>query len=547
VFSKIRELSKNITVYGLGDVAVSVINFLLLGVYVLFFSPADYGVISVLGALEVIAKIVFRFGLDGSFMRFYYDAGDDDGRRRLASTICFFLLALDGGVLVVLLAAAPWMSVALLGSGAYVNALRLMLINTFAIGFTFIPFHVLRMQQRTKTFSLLTLIRSVLTIVARLVLVTKFHLGITGLYLADVLVTVFVMAALARWFAPLIRPLFSAETLRESLTFGLPRVPHAAAQQVTAVGDKFILTLLNVPMTAIGLYGVAVSFGLAQKLFLNAFEAAWAPFYYATIREPDAPLVFRTVATYGVAVLALLTAGISAIGRDALMAMTHGRLLAPADQRWADVSLVVAFTSLGVFFQGLYLLSSIGLNITKRSQYYPAATITAAAANIGLNFLLIPRLGIVGAGWANAIAYAVQAVLGYVLSQRFYPIAYEWGRIVRVLAAASAGYACAMLLPSMHLVTNMRSTLASVPDVLMRGTVVVGVFAALLAATGFFHPGEIAALRALRRRGGPLKAIPRAPDSTEMAGDIVATDMAVPMPEDAVARAPEDDVEVRQK
>ena len=166
MFSKIRELSKNITVYGLGDVAVSVINFLLLGVYVLFFSPADYGVISVLGALEVIAKIVFRFGLDGSFMRFYYDAGDDDGRRRLASTICFFLLALDGGVLVVLLAAAPWMSVALLGSGAYVNALRLMLINTFAIGFTFIPFHVLRMQQRTKTFSLLTLIRSVLTIVA---------------------------------------------------------------------------------------------------------------------------------------------------------------------------------------------------------------------------------------------------------------------------------------------------------------------------------------------------------------------------------------------
>ena len=80
MFSKIRELSKNITVYGLGDVAVSVINFLLLGVYVLFFSPADYGVISVLGALEVIAKIVFRFGLDGSFMRFYYDAGDDDGR-----------------------------------------------------------------------------------------------------------------------------------------------------------------------------------------------------------------------------------------------------------------------------------------------------------------------------------------------------------------------------------------------------------------------------------------------------------------------------------
>jgi hypothetical protein len=35
VFSKIRELSKNITVYGLGDVAVSIVSFFLLPVYVL--------------------------------------------------------------------------------------------------------------------------------------------------------------------------------------------------------------------------------------------------------------------------------------------------------------------------------------------------------------------------------------------------------------------------------------------------------------------------------------------------------------------------------
>ena len=28
----------------------------------------------------------------------------------------------------------------------------------------------------------------------------------------------------------------------------------------------------------------------------------------------------------------------------------------------------------GVFFQGVYLLTSIGLNITKRTQYYPVST-----------------------------------------------------------------------------------------------------------------------------------------------------------------------------
>ena len=387
MFPKIRELSKNITVYGLGDVAVSVVNFFLLSVYVTYFSAGDYGVINVLGAIEVIAKIIFRFGLDGSFMRFFYEAGDEAGRRRLASTICLFLLALDGTVVVILLVASPWLSASLLGSRAYTTALRLMLLNTFAIGFTFIPFHVLRMEQRTRTFSLLTLARSVATIVVRLVLVMKLDMGVTGLYLADLLVTIGIMSALTRWFAPLIRPIFSKAVLREALLFGLPRVPHAAAQQITAVGDKFILPFY-VSLADLGLYGMAVSFGLTQKLFLSAFESAWAPFYYAAILEPDAPRVFRTVTTYGVAVLALLTAGLSAVGRDAAAAMLHGRLIAPDDPRWSDIATVITWTSIGVFLQGVYLLTSIGLNITKRTQYYPIATIAAAAANVGLNFLL---------------------------------------------------------------------------------------------------------------------------------------------------------------
>ena len=527
MFPKIRELSKNITVYGLGDVAVSLVNFALLGLYVKYFDAADYGVIGMLGALEVLAKIVFRFGLDGSFMRLFYDDDRPEARRRLASTIFFFLLALNGAVVLALLLAAPALSAWLLESQDYIAALRLMLINTFAIGFTFIPFHVLRMERKSVTFSAITLARAVMTIAVRLVLVVQFGMGVTGLYLADVLVTLGVMAVLLRWFAPLIRPIFSGAVLRDALRFGLPRVPHAAAQQVIAVGDKFILQAY-VSLENLGIYSMAVSFGLVQKLFLSAFESAWAPFYYATIREPDAPRIFRTITTYGIAVLALLTAGLSAVGRHAAEAMTHGYLMAPDDPRWHDVATVIAFTALGVFFQGFYLLTSIGLNITKQTQYYPVATISAAATNIVLNLLLIPRYGLVGAAWANGAAYAVQAALGFALSQRVYPVAYEWGRIGRVCLAGIAAYGAAMMLPSIRLAVSARSSLAPLPDLLARGTTVIVVFTVLLAATRFFHADELRRLGALRRRTQPAVEPVRPPDSTEMAGEIVATDIGGP-------------------
>ena len=527
MFSKIRALSRDVTVYGLGDVAVSIVNFCLLGLYVKYLDTGDYGVIGILGSLEVVVKIAFRFGLDGAFMRLFYDSDRVADRQRLASTIFFFLLALNGAVVSLLLLASPALASALLGGVQHTAALRLMLLNTFVIGFTFIPFHVLRIEQRTVTFSLLTLARAVLTTIVRLVLVVNAGMGVTGLYLADVLVTVVIMAALARWFAPLIRATFSRPMLRDALRFGLPRVPHAAAQQVIAIGDRFVLKLF-VSIESIGVYSMAVSFGLVQKLFLSAFESAWAPFYYATVREADAQRTFRTITTYGVAVLALLTAGLSAVGRHAAQAMTHGFLLAPDDPQWAAVETVITWTAIGVFLQGVYLLTSIGLNITKRTEYYPVATISAAVVNIALNIALVPRFGIVGAAWANGVGYGVQAAVGYVFAQRFYPIQYEWGRLVRVCGAAIAATLVARMLPAITLPVSARSILAPLPDLLLRGMTVTAVFVGLLAVTGFFHAAELRRLAALRTRRPPAQPPLATPDSTEMAGEIVATDINVP-------------------
>jgi O-antigen/teichoic acid export membrane protein len=97
LFQKIRELSKDLAIYGVGDVAVSVVNFLLLPLYVRYLTPGDYGVLGVLGSVEVVAKVFFRWGLDGSFMRLFYECDTPASRQRLASTIFLFLLAVNGG------------------------------------------------------------------------------------------------------------------------------------------------------------------------------------------------------------------------------------------------------------------------------------------------------------------------------------------------------------------------------------------------------------------------------------------------------------------
>ncbi len=510
---KIAELSKNLAIYGLGDAGIHAINFLLLPVYVQYLSKFDYGVLALLASVEAVTKLFFRWGVDGSFMRFWYECEDEDARRRLSSTLFFFLLGLNGALLLLATAASGFISERVLGAPGYTLALQLVLLNTFCIGFTFIPFQMLRMEKRAREFATLTVSRSVATLVLRIVLVVGLEMSIYGVIVADLIVTGIILAVMLPSFARMIRPMFSTAVLRSALAFGLPRVPHGFALQVMAVGDRFVLTRFR-PLEDLGLYSMGVSFGLIPKIALGAFEYAWAPFYYATSREPDARRVFSAITTYGVALLALMTAGLSAIARDLLDVVTHGVFVAASG--------VVVWTAVGVFFYGVYLLTSIGLNITRQTQYYPVSTATGAATNIGLNILLIPHYGILGAAWANAAAYGLQAAIAFGLSQRLYPVDYERGRLTRAIAAAAIGYVAAAQLPGM----------TPIAGVVVRGATVTAVMAAILWTTGFFRAEELRGLNALRRRLSGAAPVTTPPDTTEMAGEIVSADL----PDEGVPR-----------
>jgi O-antigen/teichoic acid export membrane protein len=308
-------------------------------------------------------------------MRYWYDCEDDSQRHRLASTPFFFLLGVNGFLLVIAVAAAPWLSETLIRIPGYTRALQLVLLNVFAIGFTFIPFHVMRMQNRAGEFSVLTFARSAATLVLRIVLIVGMGLGVMGVVIADIVVTAVLMGVMVHWFAPLIRPVFSRQVLRQALSFGLPRIPHGFALQVMAVADRFVLRKYGT-LADVGMYSMGVSFGLIPKIALGAFEYARAPFYYATAREPGAGRIFSLITIYGVAALALMTAGLAATAANLLDYMTRGTFLA--------ASVVVAWTAVGVFFHGTYLLTSIGLNITSHTKYYPVSTAVGAALCLAL-------------------------------------------------------------------------------------------------------------------------------------------------------------------
>lgn len=502
MLQRLTTLFRHVFIYGLGDVATSLVSLLLLPIFTRYLSPAEYGAVSMLVIVEAMTKIVFRWGVDTAFMRLYFDCTSERARQQLASTLFFFLLAVNGSLVLVGFLASDWLGAHLIGDARYGLLVALTIANTFVAGFFFLPYQVLRIRERSKTYIALTSTRSAGTILARLILVVGAGMGVTGIVLADVAVTLTMALILSPWFAQLIRPMFSRAILADAFRFGAPRIPHSLAQQMIGAADRYFLNR-HATLADVGLYSIGATFGLALKLFLAAFEAAWTPFFLSVMREPDAKRTYRIVSTYVVAALVLLVTGVSALATDVVRLFT-----APA---FHGAAVVTPWIALGVMFQGLYIVGSIGLVITKRTTPYPIASGVAAAVSVAANLLLIPRFGMVGAAWATVIAYATLAGVTSVFAWLAYPISYEWSRLARVAVAGLVAYAAAAAL--------VPATMPAAVGLLLHGAIVVGVYPAVLAVTGFFRAGELRLVRELfdRARQGRMKrpGAPATPDSRD--------------------------------
>lgn len=483
MLARLKSLFGSLAIYGLGDVATSVVSLLLLPIYTKYLSPSDYGVLAMLATIEAVAKIGFRWGVDTAFMRLYYDCSDQRARQTLASTIFIFLLTVNGLCAAGCVAGANWFSTLLFGSSQHGVLIALTVVNTAIGGFFFIPLHVLRIDRRAGQFMSITFTRSAGTLVLRLVLVMWAGMGVRGIVVADILMTTAIAVVLVPWCIPLIRPRFSNPVLREVLGFGLPRIPHSLAQQVIGLADRYFLNAYST-LRQVGLYSVGVTFGVAPKLFIGAFEYAWTPFFLGAMHEPDAKWIYSRVSTYIVGVLVLLTAGLAAIAPDLVRAATQ--------RDFHSAAAVVPWIALGTLFQGLYIVGSIGIVITKQTRLYPLATGCAAVVSLAANALLVPRWGFMGAAWASAIAYGTLAVVTISFSWRSYPIPYEWGRLGRLVAAGVAAY----LLPSAIVPAGMRPLVGF----FIRGTLATATYVAALFVSGFFHAGEFKVLNDVRRR-----------------------------------------------
>ena len=74
--------------------------------------------------------------------------------------------------------------------------------------------------------------------------------------------------------------------------------------------------------------------------------------------------------------------------------------------------------------------------LTGQTRFGAYFSIFGAVLTIILLWLLIPRMGYVGAAWATLIVYAAMMIVSYITGQKRYPILYDLPRILTYIILA---------------------------------------------------------------------------------------------------------------
>jgi O-antigen/teichoic acid export membrane protein len=383
--------------------------------------PADYGLLELLDlTLNVIGMLVgLRIG--AALIRYYHHFSDPKEKHEVFTTALTFTTALSVFLLVVLQlfshSISRWVSGTSQNYGYFQIVFICLAIQTIYL----VPENHLLAKKKSVTYSVLSIGSLVSNLSLNIFFLVIMKMGVFGILLS-MLVTkslnAIIVLTLTLWKRPYS---FSWYKLKKMLIFGIPLVPASLGLFVMHFSDRFFIRIYC-GLDYLGLYSLGYKFALILSTMISApIFRIWNTQRFEIAKSDSAPETVGRLFTYYALVMIAAALGIGLFADEAIS------LMAPSAYKGA--STVVPIIVLGYVLYGMANYLTTGIMITYKTKYAAYIQLSCAAINVLLNILLIRTFGVYGAAMATFLTFLVMAVLTFAISQRLYPISFEYGRV----------------------------------------------------------------------------------------------------------------------
>jgi O-antigen/teichoic acid export membrane protein len=411
------------SIYALGNLSQSALAIALLPIYTRYLTPADYGILALMDlTILLITRLVIP-PVDSALGRYYYKPEYVDRQGLLLFNLLVFLL-IAAGCLVCLYWSLSGFIVYMLFDGnqellyvvqTYVAILGLECLTSFLLVY-------IRMREIAKYFVFLSLSRLLLSTGLILYLLMALDLGI----LAVIYGQIFGACYLTAMALPLLLKestfQISPAIVKEPLKFGYPLLVSGYANLLLESGDRYMLNMLA-SVSSVGLYSLGYKISsLLNTVLIVPLNQAIAPIVYQKEESPDdQKRLLVTMATYYYFVGTFMALGLSLLAKEIIM-------LLAAPQFWS-AWMVVPIIAFSYLQHGLGQFFKWGALLRNKPYHVSAMVLLSAILNVALNFVLIPRWGILGAALATLAAYVFWSILKLYYSAKFYNLHFDLGQL----------------------------------------------------------------------------------------------------------------------
>ncbi len=425
-----QKFAKDVSIIGVTNIIVALSGIILLPLLTKTLGTYDYGIWAQIQVTIGLTMGFVGLGLPYAMTRFLpAKVNKEQIQEEFYSVLCLvFLVTLI--VSIILIVFADLVAEALFGGAAEIVRIAGLIILFQSLDSVFLGlFRTFRQMRRYAVFTIASLYVQV-GLIAYLVLNGYGLLGAVLAVLAIRAIIFFILFFSVKSQIGIKRPRFSR--IREYLSFGLPTIPGNISSWVVASSDRYVIGYF-LGSASVGIY--SAGYGLGHIPFMASGVLGFVlPPTLSKLYDEGRMNEVRTHLGYSLKYL--LAIAIPFVFGAAILAEPILRLFSTSEIANKGY-FIMPLIALSALFYTIYEPMAHIILLVKKTRITGTIWIACALVNLGLNILVVPRLGILGAAITTVIAYALVMGLTTYYSLKEFRFTIDWRFVAKALIASS--------------------------------------------------------------------------------------------------------------
>lgn len=388
------KLLKDSVIYSIGNLLPQLGGFVFLPIYLKFMSIEDFGVVSSMLVIQSVVSIFFSLAIDRSLIRLYFDYKSPNQQATFFGTN-FIAITVISSSLCVILILTNGILVKIFPDISFYPYYLYALLIAYVKGFFLVPKTYLQIKNKSLKFVSLSAAEFILVTLAIMFYVVYRGEGPSGMLKGQLLGT----SLLIPYLFSIVRKnfifRFNFSMLKNTLRFSLPLVPSLLTAFILNLSDRIFIDRY-MGLSEVGLYSLAYKVASIVLIAISAINMAVTPFYYRRISK----LGFVSASPWS---KEFNNNYIKIIGVLVFIFLMFSKeiILIFFGSNYFQSAYIVGLLLLSYYFSGTNNVNGRLILYKKKTHHSMAIDVSTAFLNILLNFLLIPKYGMIGAALAT--------------------------------------------------------------------------------------------------------------------------------------------------